>query len=134
MATYFGTDGDCKVVTTGGTPASIGELLSWSLTMTSDTVDTTTMGSTNRTYTAGLATGTASISAYHDPDDAAQIDLLQRDTIDAEFYSEGTTSGDVKLSGTFIVTSVAKGATHDGLATLEAELQLTGALTIGTVS
>jgi predicted secreted protein len=133
MATYFGTDGDCKVVTTGGAPASIGELLSWSLTMTSDTVDSTTMGDTNRTYVAGLATGTASISAYHDPDDTAQIDLLQRDTIDAEFYSEGTASGDVKLSGTFIVTSVAKGATHDGLATLEAELQLTGALAIGTV-
>ena len=64
MATYFGSDGDCKVITTGGTPASVGELLSWSLTMTSDTVDTTTMGSTNRTYTAGLATGTASITAF----------------------------------------------------------------------
>ena len=133
MATYFGSDGDCKVITSGGTPASVGELLSWSLTMTSDTVDTTTMGSTNRTYVAGLATGTASISAFLDPDNAAQVDLLQRDSVAAEFYSEGTASGDVKLSGTFIVTSVAKGATHDGLATLDAELQLTGALTIGTV-
>jgi len=133
MATYFGSDGDCKVVTTGGSPASIGELLSWSLTMTSDTVDSTTMGLTNRTYVAGLATGTASISCYLDPDNAAQVDLLQRDSVDAEFYSEGNTSGDVKLSGTFIVTSVAKGTTHDGLATLEAELQLTGALAIGTV-
>ncbi len=44
MATYFGSDGSCKVVTSGGSPASLGELLSWSLTMTADTVDSTTMG------------------------------------------------------------------------------------------
>lgn len=134
MATYFGSDGSCKVVTDGGTPASLGELLSWSLTMTSDTVDTTTMGDTNRTYVSGLATGTASLSLFWDPDDDAQQDLVQRDKIQAEFYGEGNTSGDTKYSGDFLVTSVARGTTHDGLATLECELQLTGALTIGTVA
>ena len=133
MATYFGSDGSCKVVTSGGSPASLGELLSWSITMTSDTVDSTTMGDTNRTYVAGLATGTASLSLFLDPDDAAQNDLLQRDSVDAEFYAEGEAAGDTKYTGTFIVTSVARGATHDGLATLEVEMQLTGALTIGTV-
>jgi predicted secreted protein len=133
MATYFGSDGSCKVVTSGGTPAALGELLSWSLTMTSDTVDSTTMGDTNRTYLAGLATGTASLSLFWDPDDAAQSDLVQRDTVDAEFYGEGADSGDTKYSGSFIVTSVARGSTHDGIATLEVEMQPSGALTIGTV-
>ncbi len=76
-----------------------------------------------------MATGTASLSLYWDPDDAAQSDLVQRDSVDAEFYGEGETSGDTKYTGTFIVTSVARGSTHDGLATLEVEMQLTGALT-----
>ena len=74
------------------------------------------------------------MSLYWDPDDAAQQDLVQRDSVDAEFYGEGETSGDTKYSGTFIVTSVGRGTSHDGLATLDVELQLTGALTIGTVT
>jgi hypothetical protein len=134
MATHFGSDGSVKLVTSGGSVAQIGELLNWTVTMTADAVETTSMGDTSRTYTAGLQTGTGSMSLYLDPDDAAQEDLAQGDEIDAEFYAEGTDSGDQYYSGTFIVTSVERGATLDGIATLNAELQLTGALTIGTVA
>lgn len=134
MATHFGSDGSVKLVTSGGSVAQIGELLNWTVTMTADAVETTSMGDTARTYTAGLQTGTGSMSLYLDPDDAAQEDLAQGDEIDAEFYAEGTDSGDQYYSGTFIVTSVERGATLDGIATLNAELQLTGALTIGTVA
>tara|TARA_R100001460_G_C3412794_1_gene159851 strand:- start:29 stop:430 length:402 start_codon:yes stop_codon:yes gene_type:complete len=133
MATYFGSDGSVKLVTTGGTTATIGELLSWTVTMTTDAVESTSMGDTNRTFQKGLSTGTASMSLYLDPDNAVQQDLLQGDTVDAEFFMEGTDSGDTKYSGSFIVTSVERGATMDGIATLNTELQLTGALTIGTV-
>tara|TARA_R100001443_G_C3235401_1_gene149414 strand:+ start:121 stop:522 length:402 start_codon:yes stop_codon:yes gene_type:complete len=133
MATYFGSDGSVKLVTTGGTTATVGELLSWTVTMTTDAVESTSMGDTNRTFQKGLSTGTASMSLYLDPDNAVQQDLLQGDTIDAEFFMEGTDSGDTKYSGSFIVTSVERGTTLDGIATLNTELQLTGALTIGTV-
>jgi hypothetical protein len=137
MATHFGSDGSVKLITTtspAGTPATIGELLNWSLTMTADAVETTSMGDTARTYTGGLQTGTGSMSLYLDPDDSVQEDLAQGDSVDCEFYAEGTDTGDQKYSGTFIVTSVERGATLDGIATLNAELQLTGALTIGTVA
>lgn len=134
MATHFGSDGSVKLVTTGGSVAQVGELLNWTVTMTADAVETTSMGDTARTYTSGLQTGTGSMSLYLDPDDAVQEDLTQGDTIDAEFYAEGTTTGDQFYSGSFIVTSVERGATLDGIATLNAELQLTGALTIGTVA
>ena len=133
MATHFGSDGSVKLITTGGTPATVGELLNWTVTMTTDAVENTSMGDTNRTYVAGLSTGTGSMSLYLDPDDGVQQDLVQGDSVDCEFYMEGTDSGDTKYSGTFIVTSVERGATMDGIATLNAELQLTGALTIGTV-
>ena len=134
MATHFGSDGSVKLVTTGGSVATVGELLNWTVTMTTDAVENTSMGDTNRTYVAGLSTGTGSMSLYLDPDDAVQQDLVQGDSVDCEFYMEGTDSGDTKYSGTFIVTSVERGATMDGIATLNAELQLSGALTIGTVS
>ena len=133
MATYFGSDGSVKLVTSGGSVATIGELLNWTVTMTTDAVETTSMGDTSRTFQKGLSTGTASMSLYLDPDNAVQQDLLQGDSVDCEFYVEGTDSGDTKYTGTFIVTSVERGTTMDGIATLNAELQLTGALTIGTV-
>ena len=101
--------------------------------MTTDAVENTSMGDTNRTYVKGLSTGTGSMSLYLDPDDAVQQDLVQGDSVDCEFFVEGQDSGDTKYSGTFIVTSVERGTTMDGIATLNAELQLTGALTIGTV-
>tara|TARA_B100000085_G_scaffold271737_1_gene285496 strand:- start:458 stop:859 length:402 start_codon:yes stop_codon:yes gene_type:complete len=133
MATYFGSDGSVKLVTSGGSVATIGELLNWTVTMTTDAVETTSMGDTSRTFQKGLSTGTASMSLYLDPDNAVQQDLLQGDSVDCEFYVEGTDSGDTKYTGTFLVTSVERGATLDGIATLNSELQLTGALTIGTV-
>lgn len=133
MATYFGSDGSVKLVTSGGSVATIGELLNWTVTMTTDAVETTSMGDTNRTFQKGLSSGTASMSLYLDPDNAVQQDLLQGDSVDCEFYVEGTDSGDTKYTGTFLVTSVERGATLDGIATLNSELQLTGALTIGTV-
>lgn len=133
MATHFGSDGSVKLVTTTGTPATVGELLSWTVTMTTDAVDTTSMGDTTRTFTKGLAAGTGSLSLYLDPDSAVQQDIVQGDSIDCEFFMEGTDSGDTKYTGTFIVTSIERGTTLDGIATLNAELQLTGALTIATV-
>jgi len=133
MATHFGSDGSVKLITTGGTPATVGELLNWTVTMTTDAVETTSMGDTARTFQKGLSAGTGSMSLYLDPDDAVQQDILQGDTIDAQFFVEGTDSGDTKYSGSFIVTSVERGTTMDGIATLNAELQLTGALAIGTV-
>ena len=126
MATHFGSDGSVKLVTSGGSVAQVGELLNWTVTMTTDAVENTSMGDTNRTYVKGLSTGTGSMSLYLDPDDAVQQDLVQGDSVDCEFYVEGTDSGDTKYTGTFIVTSVERGTTMDGIATLNAELQLTG--------
>ena len=133
MATHFGSDGSVKLVTSGGSVAQVGELLNWTVTMTTDAVENTSMGDTNRTFVKGLSTGTGSMSLYLDPDDAVQQDLVQGDSVDCEFFVEGQDSGDTKYTGTFIVTSVERGTTMDGIATLNAELQLTGALTIGTV-
>ena len=133
MATHFGSDGSVKLVTSGGSVAQVGELLNWTVTMTTDAVENTSMGDTNRTFVKGLSTGTGSMSLYLDPDDAVQQDLVQGDSVDCEFFVEGQDSGDTKYTGTFIVTSVERGTTMDGIATLNAELQLTGALTIATV-
>ena len=62
MATHFGSDGSVKLVTSGGSVATVGELLNWTVTMTTDAVETTSMGDTNRTYVKGLSTGSGSMS------------------------------------------------------------------------
>ena len=133
MATYYGNDASVKLVTSGGSVATAAEVQTWSLTMTTDMIDTSSMGSTARTFTAGHSAGTANITFNLDPDNAAQVDIVERASLDVEFFAEGTDSGDTKYSGTFIVTSVEKAASFDALATMSADLQLTGALTIGTV-
>jgi predicted secreted protein len=133
MATYFGSNGAVKLATSGDAVAALGEVLNWSLTMTADTVDSTSMGDSARTYVKGLSQGTASLSCFWDDDDTAQIDLVQGDTVDCEFYANQD-SGDDYYKGDFIVTSVGRGTSHDGLATLDVELQLNGDLTISQVS
>jgi TP901-1 family phage major tail protein len=133
MATYFGSNGSVKLVTTGGSVATIGELLSWTVTTTAESIDTTSMGGTSRTVTSGLKSGSGSLSLYLDPDDVVQQDLAEGSKVDCEFYAEGSDAGDAKYSGTFLVTSVERGTTLDGLATMSAELTLDGAFTVGTV-
>ena len=75
MATYFRhLMGAVKVVTSGGSrrnPLIQVRLLSWSITMTSDTVDSTSMGDTNSHIRkcGSLTTGTAiACHVFWDPD------------------------------------------------------------------
>jgi len=41
----------------GGTEANIGELRSWSLSVSKDTQETTAMGATSKTFIGGLIAG-----------------------------------------------------------------------------
>ena len=129
MAVHKGSEGTVKV----GANA-IAEIRSYSIEETSDTLETTSMGDTARTYTPNLTSWSGSVDVYWDETDATGQGAL---TVGAEItlnvYPEGDASADTYYAGSAIVTSVTKNASFDGLVEASISVQGTGALTSSTV-
>jgi hypothetical protein len=114
MATYKGSDG---VVTIGGT--AVGEIRSFSVEESADTIEDTAMGDTSRSYKSSLKSFSASIDALFDNDDSGQDALTIGSEVACIFRSQGT--GSINQS-------------YDGLVETSFTLQGTGALSIADQS
>ena len=128
---YAGTSGVAKF-DVGGSATTIASCISFTLTNTGDVIETSSMGSTARTYVPGLTNATASMSLYFVDGDAAQAALQTAPGSAAasiELYPSGETTGQ-KLSGEMIVTSFEVSAANDGAVTAEVSGQITGAVTV----
>jgi len=128
MATFSGSAG---VVKAGGN--AIGEIRSFTVDQTGDTVEDTAMGDSTRSFKATLNTFTASIDALFDDTDTAQTAMTIGSSLAFLFQPEGSGSGAFQLSGTGIVTGISQTQSFDGLVERSFTVQGTGALTIGTV-
>jgi len=128
MATFSGSAG---VVKAGGN--AIGEIRSFTVDQTGDTVEDTAMGDSSRSFKATLNTFTASIDALFDENDTAQIAMTIGTELAFLFQPEGSGSGAYQLSGSGIVTGISQTQSFDGLVERSFTVQGTGALTIGTV-
>ena len=128
MATHHGKD---AVVHVGGT--NIGKATGFTVDTTHDVVEDTALGSSMKSFVVGRGTFTASIDMNFDDDDTAQCTLVQGSSLSFEFMTEGSGSGEQKLSGTGIVTGMSVGVTLDGVTTRTVTVQGNGGLTIGTV-
>ena len=67
MATHTGSEGLIKIAND-----TLGELRSYSLETTGDTIEDTSMGDSARTYKAGLTAWSGTASLYFDEADTAQ--------------------------------------------------------------
>ena len=128
MATFSGSAG---VVKAGGN--AIGEIRSFTVDQTGDTVEDTAMGDTSRSFVPTLNTFTASIDALFDDTDTAQTAMTIGSSLAFLFQPEGSGSGAYQLSGSGIVTGISQSQSFDGLVERSFTVQGTGALTIGTV-
>jgi len=128
MATFSGSAG---VVKAGGN--AIGEIKSFTVDQTCDTVEDTTMGDAARSYKATLNTFTASVDALFDDTDTAQTAMTIGASLAFLFQPEGSGSGAYQLSGTGLITGISQTQSHEGLVERSFTVQGTGALTIGTV-
>ena len=129
MATFSGSEGVVKV----GSDI-IGEIRSYSIEQSMDTLEDTSMGDVNRTYKASLKTFTGSCDVLFDDTDAGQTAMQVGSEVTMSFQMEGNTAGDHKLSGTVLITGRSISASYDGLVEASLSFQGTGALTEGTVS
>ncbi len=128
MATFAGKDGIVKIGSN-----TIGEIRSYSIEQTMDTIEDSSMGDTDRTYVASLKSFSGSMDVYFDEADAGQLDVQVGDTGTISVLMEGDTSGDHSLSGAILVTGRTITAAFDGMVEASLTFQGTGALTEGTV-
>ena len=130
MATLTGNSGTVKV----GANA-IAEIRSFSVDETADTIESTSMGDTYRTFEASLKSWNGPVDVlFDDTDTNGQVALTVGSSVTVNFQVEGSTTGDHLLSGTALVTSRTINSSFDGLVEASLSLQGDGALTEGTVS
>jgi predicted secreted protein len=127
MATHTGSEGTIKVATT-----VVGELRSYSLEQTADTIEDTSMGDTSRTYKSALKGWSGSASLFFDEADAGQLLLVLGTSIALKVYPEGASSGDKYYYGDAIITGSNISASFDGMVEAEVTFTGTGVLTLGT--
>lgn len=101
---------------------------------TVETAETTSFGSSAKTYIVGLSDSTVSLSGNWDATVDAHLAgiLAQSATVSFEYYPEGeavTPLTAVKYSGEAILTSFEKSGAVGDVVTFSAELQVTGAVT-----
>jgi hypothetical protein len=129
MAVHKGSEGTVKVGVNG-----ILEIRSYSIEESADTLETSTMGDTARTYVPSLTTFTGSVDVYWDETDTNGQGALSIGTeVTLNVYPEGDASTDTYYTGSAIVTGVTRTASFDGLVEASITLQGTGALTESTV-
>ena len=129
MAVHKGSEGTVKVGVNG-----ILEIRSYSIEESADTLETSTMGDTARSYVPSLTTFTGSVDVYWDETDTnGQGALSIGNEVTLNVYPEGDASTDTYYTGSAIVTGVTRTASFDGLVEASITLQGTGALTESTV-
>jgi hypothetical protein len=128
MATHLGKEGTVQV----GSNA-IGEIRGFSIDETIDTVEDTSMGDASKSYLASIKDFSGSVDVLYDETDTnGQTALAVGSSVTLNFAPEGSDSGDVKLTGTAIVTGKSITSTFDGLVESTITVQGTGGLTTTT--
>ena len=129
MATLTGNNGTVKVGS-----VAIAEIRSFSVDETMDTIESTSMGDTYRTFETSLKSWSGSVDIFFDDTDTTgQGALTVGSQVTVNFQVEGDTTGAHLLSGGAIVTGRTINSSFDGLVEASLSLQGDGALTEGTV-
>jgi len=126
-----------KVDNSGGTLTNISDVLNnVSMPREVETVETTSFGSSYRSYVVGFQNATISIEGTWDATvDAHLAGILGQDaTVSFEYGPEGSTTGYVKYTGEAYMTSYETSGAVGEVVTFSAELQVSGAITRGTYS
>ena len=119
-----------------GTEADVSDLRAWSLSVTKDTIETTKMGDTSKTFVGGLISGEGSATLLYNPsgnsDYQAFIDdvLVTGDAGDAliELFPDSGESAK-KISGSCIINNADHSATLGEIEEIAITFTMTGTIT-----
>ena len=132
-----GNNGVVKIDDASGTLTSIASVRSFSLEITSDTIETTTMGVDSRTYVKGLSSFSGTAEIYYDGDvfpvansgtDLAgfnpTLEAVGTSPYNIELFPDETNHSGTKFSGDIIITGFTLNASMDGM--MEASISFQG--------
>ncbi len=129
---YTGESGVIKFVGDDSTVAAVASIRSFTIDREVQSIETTVMGESARTYQAGLTQFSGSIDAYLRDEDAGQSNFMSYvenpDSVaKIELFPSGETTG-IKLTGNVIVTGHSVTSNFDGPVELSLTIQGSGAL------
>lgn len=120
MATHSGSEGKIFIG-----DAQVAEVKSWSLEVTADTVDASSIGTEWRKNQATIKSWSGSMEAFWDEEDRdGQGKLTAGKTVILNLYPEGDELESNYFTGKAIITSIGYSASFDGL--VEASFSFTG--------
>jgi predicted secreted protein len=140
MAIITGNNGRVFLDNASGTLTQVLAVRTFSIELTSDTIETTTMGVDVRTYLKGLSTWSGTADVYFDDANytggASVIAALNptglnvgSGTVTVELYLDGTAD---KFAGEVIITGFTVNSSMDGMAEASISFQGSGACTFTT--
>jgi predicted secreted protein len=130
MATHAGSEGKVFIGT-----SQVAEVKSWSLEVTSDTVDASIIGTQWRKNQATIKSWSGSFDGFWDETDTTgQGALAVGATVTLNLYPEGDATGATFWTGDAIVTSIAYSGSFDGIVEATFSFTGSGALDEDTVS
>lgn len=144
MATLTGNNGVVKVDNAAGTATALAAVRSFTVEMTSDTIEKTTMTNDTRQYLKGLSSWSGSADIYFDPAEFPTSNsgltalnptgatagtpwaAVGSDAITVELFLNSTAS---KFSGEAIITGFTVNSSFDGMVEASISFQGTGSCT-----
>lgn len=134
MANIVGKNGVVKAGTSGSEEA-IGEVTGFSINQTADTIETSTMGSNDRSYVASLKSFSGSVDVLHSVTAGDNHDeFAVGSSLTLELYPNGTASGEKYFEGAVLCTGKDVTSSFNDMVTATYSFQGTGALAENTVS
>ena len=129
MATHKGSEGLVKVGSN-----TVAEVTGFSFDESCDTVETTALSNSARSYVSDLVTFSGSIDCFWDETDSSgQGALSVGSSVTLNLYPEGSDTADTYYTGTAIVTSISRANAIGSMVTASFSFQGTNALTSATV-
>jgi hypothetical protein len=129
MATHKGSEGVVKIGSN-----TVAEVTGFSFDETADTIETTALSNSARSYVSDLVTFSGSIDCFWDETDSTgQGAMSVGSTVTLNLYPEGGDSGDTYYSGSAVVTSISRANAIGSMVTASFSFQGTNALTSATV-
>lgn len=129
--TYTGESGVVKFSDDTSAVVAVASVRSFTIDQETQAIESTVMGSSGRSYLAGLTQFSGTMDVFFRDDDDGQNSIFSavgNNPAAVELYPSGETTG-VKLSGNIIITGHSITSNFDGMVEASVTFQGSGALT-----
>ena len=128
MAVHKGSEGVVKVGSD-----TVAEVTGFSFDETSDTIESTALSNTARSYVADYVTFSGTVDCMWDETDTnGQGSMTAGSTVTLNLYPEGSGSGATYYTGSAIITSISRANAMGSIVTASFSFQGANALTSAT--